>query len=485
MEQCFSPARLGGLEQIDYLAARHAIYAATSYATWPTTSALVPALSADLSADPSNLSVPAAAFASAYRHCVDAHATVVAAYNAQDSKRHFLVTGGSRTHHRPRHYVVSRCFPLLSDLYADRSAGKIIHPSQKALMEAVQHGAYLDWWRRVSAFDANNTGATIRDREARRLVSVSQPVADRWVTASPDATVPHSRPRSAVSRTMTERRIGLYLTTAAPYYDALEATGKAVSQSDRLGDSALNSSSKTGRHNRFNRTCRDAIAAKATTSVILGDKGDGSPRSRAAALQRYAWANDGHVTDIIEKHAAHNGNHICYESKCYTPLKIKASDNLGNGTQSGGGSPSTAHGHLVAFGCTEESLLREIRGCKARGSPTERAFAHDTGLGYVAARKGYYDDAIANKGNTVVALISEEFGGVVPVVTALLRRLEKKAVADGTRYGANSTRNFVSHHATAMSFAIVTGVATAIVDGVSKLETRMAGAAPSDAMHGA
>ena len=49
--------------------------------------------------------------------------------------------------------------------------------------------------------------------------------------------------------------------------------------------------------------------------------------------------------------------------------------------------------------------------------------------------------------------------------------------ADGTRYGAYSTRDFVSHHETAISFAITTGAATAIVDGISKLETRMAATA--------
>ena len=91
----------------------------------------------------------------------------------------------------------------------------------------------------------------------------------------------------------------------------------------------------------------------------------------------------------------------------------------------------------------------------------------------MAAREGYYDDAIANKGNTVIALISEEFGGVTAAVTALLRRLQKKEVADGTRYGAHSPHDFVGHHATAISFAIATGAATAIVEGISHLETRM------------
>ena len=92
----------------------------------------------------------------------------------------------------------------------------------------------------------------------------------------------------------------------------------------------------------------------------------------------------------------------------------------------------------------------------------------------MAARQGYYHDAICNKGNTVLALISEDSGGVTAVVTALLRRLAKKTTVDNTRYGAQSSRNFEAHHATAISFAITTGAAKAIVNEISKLETRLA-----------
>jgi hypothetical protein len=45
--------------------------------------------------------------------------------------------------------------------------------------------------------------------------------------------------------------------------------GEHVSQSDRLGDTITNGDSKTGRQNKFNRACRDAVAAKSTTAVIL------------------------------------------------------------------------------------------------------------------------------------------------------------------------------------------------------------------------
>jgi hypothetical protein len=76
-----------------------------------------------------------------------------------------------------------------------------------------------------------------------------------------------------------------------------------------------------------------------------------------------------------------------------------------------------------------------------------------------------HSDAIKNKKNTVIAL----------PVTALLRRLDKRSCADTTRYGEYSTHDFYGHHAAAISLAIVTGEAEAIVSGVSRRETALAG----------
>ena len=86
-----------------------------------------------------------------------------------------------------------------------------------------------------------------------------------------------------------------------------------------------------------------------------------------------------------------------------------------------------------------------------------------------------YSHAIKNKKNTVIALIAESFGGATPAVTALLRRLDKRSCADTTRYGEYSTHDFYGHHAAAISLAIVTGEAEAIVSGVSRRETALAG----------
>ena len=89
-----------------------------------------------------------------------------------------------------------------------------------------------------------------------------------------------------------------------------------------------------------------SLAATTTHVVIIADKGDGSPRARAVALQRYALANDGHVPDIIHKNAADNGMHELFESKVYTATKT--SNNMGGGTAKCGGSPLTAADHFLS-----------------------------------------------------------------------------------------------------------------------------------------
>jgi hypothetical protein len=58
--------------------------------------------------------------------------------------------------------------------------------------------------------------------------------------------------------------------------------------------------------------------------------------------------------NIIEQCAAKNGKAVLYETKCYSQLVTVVS--LGKGQAGTGGKPSTAMGHSVGFGCTEERL---------------------------------------------------------------------------------------------------------------------------------
>ena len=52
------------------------------------------------------------------------------------------------------------------------------------------------------------------------------------------------------------------------------------------------------------------------------------------------------------------------------------------GSTACGGAASSSEGHHLAFGNTEEELLRTILGSKQRGQPTDPPLDHSTGYGY-------------------------------------------------------------------------------------------------------
>ena len=83
----------------------------------------------------------------------------------------------------------------------------------------------------------------------------------------------------------------------------------------------------------------------------------------------------------------------------------------------------------------------------------EGTFDHETGVGHVAAHDGDYHDALHAKGNTLLLLISEVFGGVGEAALQYLRKLAGKAGADGgvdkTVYDVRGRwrLSFFEHHA--------------------------------------
>ena len=164
---------------------------------------------------------------------------------------------------------------------------------------------------------------------------------------------------------------------------------------------------------------------------------------------------------------------MLYESKVYTSLRTQV--NLGNGTRQGGGSPSTADGDTVAFGCTEESLLHTIFGCKARGTDQDEPFDHSSGLGWVQAHSGHYDDAMRVKENTVLALIGEPFSRITAFSNRILIKLGKRARTgrDGTAYGEFSPRTFYTHHAGAISMAVIRAEGEMVQKGIQKIEAKL------------
>ena len=121
-----------------------------------------------------------------------------------------------------------------------------------------------------------------------------------WLQITNDTNIRHSKVPSAEMRAALQYRTGLCVSALTSALDERERRGTLVTQADRLGDTAVNTVGTTTRHNRFNRCAYEAIAAVATGAVLLGDKGDGSPRARAEAVRRNAHYNAGHCPDIIE-----------------------------------------------------------------------------------------------------------------------------------------------------------------------------------------
>ena len=94
--------------------------------------------------------------------------------------------------------------------------------------------------------------------------------------------------------------------------------------------------------------------------VQLCDRGDGSPLSKAESLRRWAHLSPHHVPDLVRLSAPP----ALYEFKCQFKCWTWANRDVRYG--GGGivnayasGKPSTAEGHVFAFGGTEELLRRD------------------------------------------------------------------------------------------------------------------------------
>ena len=147
------------------------------------------------------------------------------------------------------------------------------------------------------------------------------------------------------------------------------------------------------------------------------------------------------------------------EFKCYTAFATARA--LGHGSQRCGGAPSTADGHFIAFGNTEEHLRKMTLGLAQRGTPDQPPFSRVTGTGYVAAVDGHYADAL-RKHRNVILFVTETLGGISARGIQFLHYLSQLAATeghrDGTVYGTarTSTTSFFIHHLSAISRAIVT-----------------------------
>ena len=87
---------------------------------------------------------------------------------------------------------------------------------------------------------------------------------------------------------------------------------------------------------------------------------------------------------------------------------------------------------------------------------------------------------MVDKADHVTMLIACDMGGIAGGTVATLHRLSKNAAEgrDGTVYGVHSNANYFTHHATAISLAIVTATAEAIERGVNREQERAQAHAP-------
>ena len=255
----------------------------------------------------------------------------------------------------------------------------------------------------------------------------------------------------------------MYLGSAKADNDVLLHAGE---EPDWLGDKLCNEGEHSTRHHATNRAWRDALAAVATGTVLLGDKQE---------ADKYKKYNEGHVADLVQPGASPWGTDWIGETKVPSSLAAHAP------------TPHCQHvGHLVAFGCTEEGLHRQILGCRERGVPTDGPFDHQVGKGHVPFFKGDYHDARFNKRNQVVPLIVEALGGIGRRGARCLRFLARRAQdrkrgRDGTRYSRFHASNYLSHHLAKIVTAAVYSDAQHIEEGVYGLKTRAHDLAQADA----
>ena len=336
----------------------------------------------------------------------------------------------------------------------------------------INHAAWLHLLGAAQAFDSNNTlnDTTFVNREATRIISVSQFGSGIWLDVPPDADLPYARQRSGAHAVALQRRSGLYLSAARAAYDSLQQAGETP---DYLGDKLCNGGQHNTRHHATNRAWHRALSAVAIGPVLLGDK---------EQAEQYKQYNKGHVPDLVQPGATAWGTDWIGETKVASPFT--ATRHAGHGSRAGGGTPQDV-GHAFAAGNTEERLHRAILGCRPRGRPQDGPFDHNTGRGHVAHHPGDYADALSpTKNNQVVPLITEVFGGLASRACATIkfgarRAGDKKRGRDGTKYSRFHRRNYLSHHLAAIVSAVVLTDASNIEDGITALKQRVTGLAPA------
>ena len=461
------PTNLGGCGLHDSLNRRPAIRTASQLATLLTLRRTSP-IFAD--ADPLTSSLPFfVELRDTYASLRDEHSRLLRLQAEFDRTVYHTLYGTVWTRYHPASLPPAKAVPPLTELLSPSSLAKYDAlespykpPSQRQLSAIISHASWYQWLDECHAADASPSRDTAQShREAARAVDCSQFGSGAFCDADPDASLPRLKQASGKLILALQRRLGLYISSAKPAYDALAAAGEPV---DYLGDTLCNSGDHHDRHDVGVRAWRDAAAAVATGPVHLCDKEDHA-RNRHYCERK--------IADIAMPGASPWGTDVLIE--CKTPSPFTTATHAGQGGPQGGTTADV--GHLFAHGNTEEGLRLTNLGCAQRGSPRDPPLDHSTGYGYVAARAGVYDDAIHVKHNSVQLAIISTFGAFGRQSQRMLkfysrRARDKKHGRDATRYSRYRSASYLSHHLQCLSTGIIMADASRIVANVVALKQR-------------
>ena len=453
------------------------LYTATFMSCWPRLREMVPDLR-----DVCPLAEDAPRFiqeaVTGYNETRRRRGVLEATHAAMLRQKHYTVRGGNVVQYHPPGLPLPDTLPAAAELFDTTSKTHTPSPGKLAMVNNIT--VWHELKARCAARDERvatapeNGDSGVKNREASRLVAVSQPYAGQWHAIAPDGTA-RSKLATQPWQAVMQRQLGLHLSGSKQVLLDLAELGETV---DFYGDDAsngaglfLHGTNHNRRHNAALSGWSSCISAVATTPTVLGDKAHG------ARTKQFNDFNDGHVVDIAEIGSGDRGEDKCVEVKVFAALKKSGSN--GRGTKEGGGTACSTVGHKYGFGNTEEQCRVDNLGCKPRGRKSDGPFRHDTGAGWVKGKKGAYNDAIYKKNNTVEVLLHENLGGgFSPPAATKMRRNGRKARDHGidrTPYQAGRKISFVSFHTRAISMGITKAEAATLVNAASKLKGILSG----------
>ena len=204
-------------------------------------------------------------------------------------------------------------------------------PPQRMLNRVEYHRRWLACLAEARRADQATPHPEVRNREAVRFISVSQPTAAGVLDVAPDGTFSTTVENRTFS-TYLQRRGGLNLSAAKAAIDAAAERGET--EWDLLGDRLANKTDHNKRHNGVLNKAYDMISAVAIGQVAKGDKSD---RDAMARL------NSGTVTDIVE-YDGDDDTGADAHTEVKVPSPFTSAHRAGKGTETHGGTP-TSVGH--------------------------------------------------------------------------------------------------------------------------------------------